>query len=243
MAVLAITGKSLLADTDTASEVFVDCRPELDAIVAETSNDTDHWPSLESRLKALETHCEHLPQIAHNLGVLAAHANRLPEAIAHFQRAINLDERAAMTHRHLQQIFEHRAAVAYARALNRPLAATEPTFEFQDSTLLNADSRFLARGRSGLHTISTVEYELYAWWQAHQSQEDLTAHYVETYPDTAIRLAKRNYAGKQWVDMQREIAFTRSDAVVVLSDAEQNRTLLLLRLVGTRWKIYQETAL
>jgi tetratricopeptide (TPR) repeat protein len=235
-----------LAQHRPAADNTIRCQPELDAIVAALSNVQETAP-LQRRLQALDIHCPHLPQISHNLGVLAAREQNWPEAIAYLEKSLALDRRAAMTHQHLQQIFKYRAARAYARALNKsdPQADTleQPVLELQGSDVENADAQAGQLDTSQFHTISTVEYELYAWWQAIQLQRGVAEHYVDDYPETAITLAQREYAGKQWTDFQREIAFTANDVVVVLSDTEKHRTLILMRLVGTRWKIYQETVL
>lgn len=220
-----------------------DCMRELDASVAMASNEKNNAVFIEQRLASLEDSCTGLPQLAHNRGVLAAQADNWPQAIVHFERSLQQDSRAAMTYRHMQQIFEHRAAVAYSKALNTPVDIPAPTLELQSSAIQNMDDRRRESDRSNLHSISTIEYELFAWWQAQQNSIGINDYYVEDFPPAAIRLARQTHINKQWQDMRREIAFTAKDAVVVLSDAYHHRTLLLLRLVGNRWKIYQETNL
>jgi hypothetical protein len=148
-----------------------------------------------------------------------------------------------MTHRHLQQIFEHRAAQAYAKALKTPLTVQPPVLALQLSTDQNANTSLSTQDQSKFHTISTVEYELYAWWQAMQSADKLSDFYVNDFPSKAVGRGIQRLLEQKWNNLQREIAFTAQDAVVVLSDPLQNRTLVLLRLVGARWKIYQETQL
>ncbi len=220
-----------------------DCMSELDASVAMASNEKNSATLIEQRLAKLEDRCTGLPQIAHNRGVLAAQADKWPQAIAHFEKSLQQDSRAAMTYRHMQQIFEHRAALAYSKALNTPIEVPAPTLELQSSAVQNMDDRRRESDRSNLHSISTIEYELFAWWQAQQNSIGIHDYYVEDFPPAAIRLAQQTHARKQWQDMHREIAFTAEDAVVVLSDAFHHRTLLLWRLMGNRWKIYQETNL
>lgn len=240
---IATFSTASLAKKSPDSLAAVDCEAELDAIVSEVSNDAQNLAPLEDRLENLVGWCHHLPQINHNRGVLAARTGRWPDAIAHFESALALDKRAAMTHRHLQQIFEYRAASAYARALGSSQPIVEPVFELQDSTTHNADALSDAKNKSQLHTFSTVEYELYALWQSHQLQQEIIDFYVDEFPRSAIERLQRDYLDNPWSGLQREIAFTANDAVVVLSDGSQQQILLLLRLVGTRWKIYQETAL
>jgi len=220
-----------------------DCMTELDASVAMASNEQGNTALVEQRLAKLESRCKGFPQVAHNRGVLAAQADNWPEAIEHFERSLQQDSRAAMTYRHLQQIYEYRAAAAYSKALNTPVEVPFPTFELQTSALWNTDNRQLDSDRSDLHSISTIEYELFAWWQAQQNSIGIRDFYSDDFSPAAIRLARRTHANKQWQDMHREIAFTARDVVVVLSDAYHHRTLLLLRLEGNRWKIYQETNL
>lgn len=220
-----------------------DCLLQLDATVALASNDSDENKYLDQRFAALESQCPDLPHLAHNRGVLAAKASRWSDAIDHLNRSLRLDTRAAMTHRHLQQIYEHRAAQAYAKALNTPIPVKPPVLSFQLSTDQNAIPTVSDDDRARLRTISTVEYEIYAWWQALQSSSGLDDFYVQDFPDAAIGYITDRFNDTNWADIQREIAFTENDAVVVISDPQQRKTLLLMRLVSTRWKIYQETPL
>ncbi|MFK8080923.1 MAG: hypothetical protein AB8B97_11615 [Granulosicoccus sp.] len=221
----------------------LNCASQLDATVALGSNPGANPESIAARFAALEDNCPAFAQLAHNQGVLAARSNQWPQAIAHFKRALAKDQRAADTHRHLQQIFEYRAAQAYARALDTPLTAQPPQLDFQDSSARNAESEQQFPEHEQLRDIATIEYELFAWWQAQQTWAGISSHYVEGYDIEAIRLFRQEHTSRQWPDIKREIAFTQSDAVVVLSDAAKAHTLLLMRLTGTRWKIYQETRL
>ena len=219
------------------------CLAQLDATAALASEKDDDDGYIESRFAELESLCPNLPHFAHNQGVLAAQAQRWPEAIKHLTRSLQLDSRASMTHRHLQQIFEHRAAKAYAKALKTPLTIQPPVLALQLSTHQNADSFLPVEEQRQFRTISTVEYELYAWWHTTRDSESFHDFYVGDFPQQAIGRGSNHLHDEQWHDMQREIAFTAQDAVVVLSDNLQNRTMMLLRMVGTRWKIYQETQL
>ncbi len=219
------------------------CLAQLDATVALATNEPDSQAQLKKQFAQLEKRCDGVPQLAHNQGVLAARAGQWPDAIQHFERSLAIDTRAAMTHRHLQQIFEHRAAQAYARALNTAPNAKEPELMLQGSVHNNPAPAVAVSNRGKLHTISTLEYELYAWWQALHNTIGLKEHYIDEFPAAAIWLSRQKFARLEWPDMHREIAFTQNDAVVIVSDAFHNRTLLLLRLIGNRWKIYQETAL
>ncbi|NND92715.1 MAG: hypothetical protein HKN42_17810 [Granulosicoccus sp.] len=235
------------------------CQVELDAAVALLSNETArniaveratgagsaelNRAAMDSRLAELESRCPPMPQLAHNRGVLAARASDWPDAIDHFERSLQQDRRAAQTFGHLRQIFEHRAAKAYASALGTPIDLPPPLFEWQSSSIENAERRAAAQADNPLQSISTLEYELFAWWQALQNSIGLAEHYVDDFSPVAIQLSREYFANRQWADMHREIAFTANDAVAVISDAFHNRTLLLLRLVGHRWKIYQETRL
>lgn len=235
------------------------CLIELDATVALATNETVRnlaavnaagsvaatidRPTIDARLAELEDQCPGMPQLAHNRGVLAARTNRWPEAIAHFERSLQMDHRAADTYRHLQEIYEYEAAAAYAKALDSPVKVPEPTLNWQDSGKLNADAVTADALVDPLQSLGTVEYELFAWWNALRNENGLSDHYVDDFPAAAIRQSRQFFAAGNWESMQRKISFTASDAVVVLKDSRQNHTLLLLRLVGTRWKIYQETRL
>ena len=102
--------------------------------------------------------------------------------------------------------------------------------------------------RDRLHTVETIEYELYAWWQTrHDERQDVREHYVANYPEVSIVQAIERFGDVGWGDIKRDISFTQEDAVVVLSDVSREdaseKNLLLMRLEGNRWKIYQETSL
>ncbi|MFT6304003.1 MAG: hypothetical protein ACJAY2_003199 [Pseudomonadales bacterium] len=238
------SGPDYTIASQTLSEPDIsNCLAQLDATVALASSTKDSNDYLESRFAELEARCPNLPHFAHNRGVLAAQALRWPDAIKHLNRSLELDQRASMTHRHLQQIFEYRAAQAYAKALKTSMSIHPPVLTLQLSTDQNADTSLSVHDESRFHTISTVEYELYAWWQAMRWSENINDFYVNNFPHEAIGRGSHHLLQQQWSEMQREIAFTAQDAVVVLSDPLHNRTLVLLRLVGTRWKIYQETQL
>ncbi|ASJ75324.1 hypothetical protein [Granulosicoccus antarcticus] len=269
MSALLVSGWQLSApvhaQTATSSDTVVEpmprgqCLVELDATVSLSTNETVRnlaavtaagsiaatidRPTIDARLAELETLCPDMPQLAHNRGVLAARTNRWPEAIAHFERSLQMDNRAADTYRHLQEIYEHEAAVAYAKALDSPVNVPEPILNWQDSGDLNADANKAGALVDSLQSVSTVEYELFAWWNALRDEDGLKEHYVDDFPAAAIQRSRQFFATGKWENIQREIAFTASDAVVILKDNRQNRTLLLLRMVGTRWKIYQETRL
>ena len=149
---------------------------------------------------------------------------------------------------HLQDIFRYRASVAYASALNTTTTAAEPDYTFQNSSDQNSDSLRLQRERAELHTVETIEYELFAWWQTrHDERQDVREHYVSNYPEVSIVQAIERFGDTDWDDMKRDISFTQEDVVIVLSDVSRKdvseKTLLLMRLEGNRWKIYQETSL
>ena len=226
----------------TASE----CLVQLDDAVNLALN--SNRAAATKQLEALATVCEHVPQIQHNLGVLAAMDNRLPEAISYLEASVAADPRASLSVSHLQDIFRYRASVAYANALNTTTTAAEPDYTFQDSSDQNSDSLRLQRERAELHTIETIEYELFAWWQTrHDERQDVREHYVSNYPEVSIVQATEHFADVDWDDIKRAISFTQEDAVIVLSDVSREdaseKTLLLMRLEGNRWKIYQETSL
>jgi len=223
-----------------------ECLVQLDAAV--TLALTPDLDKAGKKLEELASVCQDVPQIQHNLGVIAALDNRIPDAISHLEGSVAADPRAAQSVSHLQSIFRYRASLAYAKALNTRAKATLPEFVFQDSTHQNSDTLRLARERTDLHNIGTIEYELYAWWQTrYDERQDVREHYTSDYPEVSVDLALERFVDIDWDDIKREIAFTQEDAVVFLSDerddSSSDKALLLLRLEGNRWKIYQETAL
>lgn len=262
----------LLAQTSEPSEntgrtppTYAQCLIELDAVTALATNETRRnlaavtaagslaasidRTAVDARLAELEELCAPLPQLAHNRGVLAASTERWPEAVAHLERSLLQDRRAAETYRLLQDIYEYQASLAYAKALDTPLNTPRPTLQWQDSTVHNADATAQLRGAvtdelgQSLRSVSTVEYELFSWWHALHGPAEVKAFYVDDFPVASINRSRRRHANRQWEELHHEISFTATDAVVVLGDALKSRTLLLLRRVGTRWKIYQETFL
>lgn len=254
-------------EADVKPLSYAQCLVELDSTVALATNETRRnlaavtaagslaatidRTAVDAGLAELEARCPPLPQLAHNRGVLAASAERWPEAVAHLERSLLQDPRAAQTYQLLQNIYEYQASLAYARALDTPVNTRTPRLEWQDSTRLNADATARVAGADpdadevlqSLRSVSTLEYELFTWWQALHSASGAEQFYVDGFPKASINQSRRLFVSKRWEEMQREITFTAHDAVVVLGDASRSRSLLLLRLVGTRWKIYQETRL
>lgn len=217
------------------------CRDQLDSAVSLFHNQA-HKIS-ETRLLQLADQCQQLPQINHNLGVLAGRQNRWPAAIDYFKRSLEADARAAMTQDHLLQIYRYRASLAYAKALNTTTSAPPPVLQMQDASQQNS-AELLHQPSAPLHNISTVDYELYDWWHTAlpANNQGRQAHYVIGY--SAPVAAQPNQA--EWQSVRREISFTAQDAVAVLTHKENGQsvsTLLLMRLQGNRWKIYQETRL
>jgi tetratricopeptide (TPR) repeat protein len=221
------------------------CRDELDSAVSLFHNQA--IKVAETRLLQLADQCQHLPQINHNLGVLAGRQNQWPAAIDYFKRSLEADPRAAMTQDHLLQIYRYRASLAYAKALNTTSTAPPPELHMQDASRQNP-AELLHQPhtplRTPLHNISTVDYELYDWWHTalQANNQGHQAHYVNGYSPPLA--AQPNQA--DWQSVQREISFTAQDAVAVLTYQENGQsvsTLLLMRLQGNRWKIYQETRL
>ena len=231
------------SSVSNAETVGINCAAELDAAVALASNPDNEPGELSARFASLESACPDFAQIAHNQGVLEARQDHWQQAIAHFERALQKDERAADTHRHLQQIFEHRAAGAYAKALGTSIDVPAPTLQLQDSGKHNSDRLQQYPEHPQLRNVATIEYELYAWWQSQQNLQGIREHYVSDYDMEAIEQARQQHLQRQWSTLKREIAFTTNDSVVVLSDSVGAYAMLLMRLEGNRWKIYQETSL
>lgn len=243
--------KTSLPDPERASDTMSVCGTQLDDAIAHFhGGDTDR---AKSRLNAMLDACESLPQLHHNLGVIAAAQGNWDAAIGHFRTAIANDKRSNMTHEHIQSIHHYQSAIAFAAALGLPSKAELPELIMQSSLLSDSPNRSLPK--SDLQTVSTVEYELYAWWHASAEHmqlrkdknatartDDWLSFYVSGYP--AIPLEHTDTV--DWNTVERDISFTTQDAVVVLkysSNTAEHKHLLLLKLRNNRWQIYKETAL
>lgn len=268
---LAFTVVALISAVTIAPAVSeglpVDCAGDLDrAIVMDSNGEHERARHL---LESLKPHCQDFPQVEHNLGVLAGHKGDWESALQHFEQSIAADPRAAMSLDHLRQIHRYRASLAWSKALDASLDPTatahSPTLNLQDSSLGNSDSTRATNTAPELHTIDTIEYELFDWWQNARSNNRAgwLAHYTRDFqvPD-ADQIAQF-----QWDELTLRISLTRHDAVVVLiypkgswsssaaspvSASENNASVpepimkgsvMLLRLEGNRWKIYQENPL
>lgn len=191
-------------------------------------------------LLQMRAHCTDLPQIEHNLGVIAANSQQYDAAIKHFESSLQQDKRSQDTVDQLQSVRAYQASIAYSEALQLNSRASKPTLTMQDSTSLNSQSSHWSRAQSELHNISTVEYELYDWWQSARDndKEAWLSHYEQQYPPPGAMAAPVD-----WQNTQRRINFTAQDAVAIVSYRSngllQHRQLLM-RLQGNRWKIYQE---
>jgi len=224
------------------------CADQLDSAVSaynngKASNKDLTEGQVEELFAQLKQDCDHLPQVHHNLGVMAAEAQQWDQAIEHFQRATANDTRTNMTQTQLLAIHQYKAALAYKNALGAAsLRTAKPEFRLQDSD--DKNQAYSLPPKSELHSVSTVDYELYSWWQSagQASAADWLEHYTPGYPPAESDDAKI----VSWTDVARDISFTAQDAVVVLSyqvDNIEKRTLLLMRLQNNRWKIYRETTL
>ncbi len=216
------------------------CATQLDSAVTAHTNGEKNTQQLFEQLKL---DCEHLPQVHHNLGVLAAEAQLWDQSIAHFERAIASDARTNMTTSQLRAIHQYKAAMAYKNALGATtVKTTQPQFRLQDSAITNQS--YKQPQKSALHTVPTVDYELYAWWTA--AAQSLTSQWLEHYSPGYPPAQNDDAQNISWNDVGRDISFTAQDAVVVLSYQLNNiekRTLLLMRLQNNRWKIYRESTL
>lgn len=237
---LAVIGILIVPATSHADLLSAPCLTELDDAVALYNE--GNTSAAYIRFQRMEKSCSHVPQVHHNLGVIAATAQRWTQATEHFQRAIADDTRTGMTHSHLLAIHQHKAALAYRRALGTHGDIVPPQLNMQNST--HANAIHAAPVKTSLHNVPTIDYELFSWWTA-AATDALPAwleHYVSGYPPQ-----ENTDAGVvAWDDVGRNISFTAQDAVVVLSyqlnDIEK-RTLLLMRLQNNRWKIYRESVL
>jgi len=189
----------------------------------------------------MQSHCRYFPQIEHNLGVLASSHGQYDDAIQHFENSLKQDERSQDTIDQLQQLRAYQASIAYSEALQMRSRANVPTLTMQDSTKANSLTPTLSRTQSELHNTSTVEYELYDWWQSarDKNKEAWLSHYGQQYPPPPGAMS----APVNWQKTKRRINFTAQDAVAIVSyhvNGSQRHRQLLLRLQGNRWKIYQE---
>lgn len=235
------------------------CLERLDAAVSEARE--GNLVIAERQLAVLAERCEHLPQIQHDLGVIAERRGDRAAALEHLEAALLEDPRAADTVAGMRALHRQTATAAYARALgataqtplsepqSAPLAESlDESLDWQDSGDVNADALRSSTDRPELRSIATLDYELYDWWlgAANDPPDGWLAHYSDDYP-RRLALAQHGLTRPVgWDDVGREIAFTENDAVAILEHAGSlgpERRLLLLRLQGNRWKIYQETPL
>ncbi len=189
----------------------------------------------------MQAHCTNFPQIEHNLGVLAVSNEQYDVAIQHFENSLQQDKRSQDTADQLQQVRAYQASIAYSEALQLRSRAPKPASTMQDSTKINSIAPPLPRAQSNLHNTSTVEYELYDWWQSARdnNKEAWLSHYEQQYPPPPGAMT----APVKWQNTQRRINFTAQDAVAIVSYQSkglQQHRQLLMRLQGNRWKIYQE---
>lgn len=223
-----------------ASLLSTPCLVELDGAVGLYNKGNTR--AAHNRFEQLAISCAHLPQVHHNLGVIAGMSQQWNQASEHFQRAIVDDTRTGMTHSHLQAIHQYKASLAYSSALGSNSTIVQPILSMQNSTHVNAV--FKAPTKTTLHSVPTIDYELFSWWTA-AATDALPAwleHYASGYPPQE----NADASVVAWDDVGRNISFTAQDAVVVLSyqiNEVEKRTLLLLRLQNNRWKIYRESAL
>lgn len=226
--------------TPQAALLPTPCLIQLDEAVA--LHNAGNTPAAATQLEQLQQNCPNLPQVHHNLGVIAGLRQEWQEAIEHFQRAVSDDARTNNTQLHLQAIHQYKAAAAYQKALGITAALKQPQLSMQNSSIANAVVE--TPPKTALHTVTTVDYELFSWWTA--AATDATASWLEHYATGYPPLENTDAHAVDWENVARDISFTAQDAVVILnykiSDIEK-RLLLLLRLQNNRWKIYRENLL
>lgn len=237
---LAISGSIFLPATTQASLLSNSCSAQLDAAVSLFNNGNSDSATIE--LNKLAETCGHMPQVQHNLGVIAATNQRWHEAEEHFERAIGDDKRSNATHEHLQAIHQFKAALAYRKALDVEGAVAQPQLTMQNASDVN--TIYKEPIKTSLHSVATIDYELFSWWTAaaSASTDAWLDHYTAGYPP----IENTHASEVTWDNVGRDIAFTTQDAVVVLNyelDSVEKRMMLLLRLQNNRWKIYRETTL
>lgn len=237
-----ISGVLYAANTAKLSEEDIqNCMEGVDrSVYAYAHHDIIHARKVLNELSAI---CTGFPQLHHNLGVLEALSENWAAAIEQLQLSVQSDSRAAESVNALNTIFRYRAAIAYQRALNTSVKAPRPVLSMQNSTVHNADRYWSRKATAYLRSVSTVEYELFDWWTANQdgSTSASYAHYATEYPQPINTTDFKS----DWDSVEKDITFTTTDAVVVLSYKRKEQiqhTQLLLRLQGARWKIYRETS-
>jgi len=246
--VLLVTALSILlgvADATAGSTTLPDkvrCLENLDLAVS-IGRDGDLAKS-RKQFERLATQCPGLPQAHHNLGVIALREGGREQAIEHLEAALETEARTAETLGALRAMHRHAASLAYARALGTASTAPSPTLDWQDAS--DQPEGLEDASSDELRDLVTLEYELYDWWQGAASDpaEGWLAHYSDDYPRRVALADHGRPRPADWSDVRREIAFTENDAVAIIEhagDTRLERRLLLLRLYGHRWKIYQET--
>ncbi len=216
------------------------CPDDLDAAVSLYNSGQADVAAI--KLEKLRDTCAEMPQLHHNLGVIEANKLNWAGAIEHFEQAVAFDARTAQTWSHLQAVHQYKATLAYRQALDIKGAPALPKMQLQNSNMINALT--VSNELSDLHSDTTVEYELYSWWNAAADGklEPWLEHYVAGYPPVENGDAQV----VSWDAVTRDISFTTQDAVVILkySVAEQQKqTILFMQLQQDRWKIYREVML
>jgi len=174
--------------------------------------------SAQELMESLEAPCSQFAQIAHNLGVFAGRSGNWDEAQSHFERSIQGNSRAAMSLDHLRQIHRFRASQAWREALGTSLDpsanAPVPDLALQDSTVTNNDAKLARHDASELHQLSTIEYELFDWWQSARIGNRIgwMAHYTRGFaPQDPATIAAFD-----WDELRHTIALVQNEAVVVM---------------------------
>lgn len=216
------------------------CPGNLDAAVS--LYNTGQVDAAVIQLEKLHDSCAHMPQLHHNLGVIEAKRQNWTGAINHFEQAIAFDNRTAQTLSHLQAINQYKATLAYRQALDIQGKPKLPDMQLQSSSVINAMT--VSNELSELHTDTTVEYELYSWWNAAADGqlEPWLEHYVAGYPPVENGDAQV----VNWDSVTRDISFASQDAVVILKytlSEQHKQTILFMTLQQERWKIYREVML
>lgn len=226
----------------STSPATPDCLERLDAAVS-VGRDTD-LDRARQQLEQLAEACPALPQVQHDLAVIALLDGEREQAIEHLEAALAVDARTAESLGGLRALHRHAASLAYARALGTASTAPTPTLDWQDAT--DQPRQLDETASDDLRDVVTLEYELYDWWQgaALDPADGWLAHYTDDYPRQVALADHGRPRPVSWADVRREIAFTSNDAVAIIEhdgSTRLERRLLLLRLSGHRWKIYQET--
>ncbi|PID61541.1 MAG: hypothetical protein CSB44_07040 [Gammaproteobacteria bacterium] len=224
------------------------CDEQIDAQVARAENATADLADIERRLQHLDELCPGRAEIAHDIAVLAARQGQEQQALAAFERALSLYPEAYHTWQQMRALQTHRADRSLAAALSLEATPGTPMLELQqanrDRRRNTADTTGQAGQFDGKDAELQIDYELYAWWQERHDNESIAHYYVPGMPTALHGHVLGAFDGSlDWSQLTRRIDVLDDTAVVLISDQDTTRALLLMRPEGGRWLIEHEQLL